>query len=423
MHAPTTVLALAIFVATLLAVLTRPRRLNEGITALAGGALMVATGVVPISSAVRVLGSNWDVFLFFLGMLTVTALAEQAGIFAWLAGWAARQAQCSRRRLFLNVFILGVLISTFLTNDATALILSPVVYSMVRLLNLDPLPYMFACTFVADTASLTLPVSNPINILVGEHFGLTAIDFLRYLLLPSVAAILINVAVFLVVFRRRIGGRFDPAGLPMDVPPASRAFFRLTAMALVLLAVAFVVGGLTKAPAGVIAVVGAALLLGGAAALHAVDVGRLAHDFSWGIFPFVAGLFVVVRGVEQAGLTAPIGHVLHAAGGNPLLSALLGTGVSAAGTNLINNVPMALVLVSAIGPIHGATGRALAYSVLLGCDLGPNLTTTGSLSTMLWLLLLRQRGLEVSSLQYVRLGVIVTPLMLLAAALILGVLV
>jgi arsenical pump membrane protein len=101
----------------------------------------------------------------------------------------------------------------------------------------------------------------------------------------------------------------------------------------------------------------------------------LAHDFSWGIFPFVAGLFVVVRGVEQAGLTAPIGHVLHAAGGNPLLSALLGTGVSAAGTNLINNVPMALVLVSAIGPIHGATGRALAYSVLLGCDLGPNLTT------------------------------------------------
>jgi arsenical pump membrane protein len=209
----------------------------------------------------------------------------------------------------------------------------------------------------------------------------------------------------------------------MDVPPASRAFFRFTAVVLALLTVAFAVGGLSKAPAGVIAVVGAALLLGGAAALHAIDVGGLARDVSWGIFPFIAGLFVVVRGVEQAGLTAPLGHVLHAAGGNPLLSALLGTGVSAAGTNLINNVPMALVLVSALGPLHGATGRALACSTLLGCDLGPNLTTTGSLSTMLWLLLLRQRGLEVSSLQYVRLGVIVTPLMLLAAALILGVLV
>jgi len=119
--------------------------------------------------------------------------------------------------------------------------------------------------------------------------------------------------------------------------------------------------------------------------------------------------------------TAPVGRVLHLAGGQPVLTALLSTGVSAVGTNLINNVPMALVLVSAIGAPHGAAGRALVYGALLGCDLGPNLTTTGSLSTMLWVLLLRQRGLEVSSLQYLRYGVVVTPLMLLVAAVILGV--
>jgi arsenical pump membrane protein len=169
-----------------------------------------------------------------------------------------------------------------------------------------------------------------------------------------------------------------------------------------------------------IALVGATLLLGGAAALRAVDARRFAHDFSWGIFPFIAGLFVVVSGIERVGLTTSIGHVLHSAPDNPLASALLSTGVSAAGTNLINNVPMSLVMVSAIGPAHGAVGHALVYGTLLGCDLGPNLTTTGSLSTMLWLLLLRQRGLEISSLQYLRLGVIVTPLMLLATALILG---
>ena len=205
-----TFVALAIFIATLLAILTRPRGLNEGIAAMIGAILMVATGVVSLESAWHVLFTNWDVFLFFLGMLTVTLLAEQAGIFTWLATQAASRSRGNKTLLFLNVFGLGVVISTFLTNDATALILTPVVFRVVRMLDLDPLPYMFACTFIADTASLTLPVSNPINILVGEHFGLTALGFLRYLLAPSVMAITVNVIIFLLVFRRRIAGRFDP---------------------------------------------------------------------------------------------------------------------------------------------------------------------------------------------------------------------
>src|SRR5579872_4055457 len=255
----TSIVALAIFVVTLIIVLTRPRNVSEGVAAAVGGGLMVATGVLPAADALATLRANWDVFLFFLGMLTVTALAEQAGIFTRLAAWAARLAHGSRRRLFLNVFILGVLISTFLTNDATALILSPVVYSMVRLLDLDPLPYMFACTFIADTASLTLPVSNPINILIGERFHLATPDYLRYLLLPSAAAIAINVIVFLMLFRRRIGGRFDASRLHAAAPPNAR-FFGYTAVVLLLLAVAFVAGGLTGLPAGLIAMAGAALL-------------------------------------------------------------------------------------------------------------------------------------------------------------------
>jgi len=302
------------------------------------------------------------------------------------------------------------------------LILTPVVYSIVRRLDLDPLPYMFACTFIADTASLTLPVSNPINIVIGEHFGVTTADFLHYLLLPSLAAIALNVAVFLVVFRRRITGHFDPALLTDRPSPApDPRFFRVTAAVLLLLAVAFVVGGIARVPAGVIALVGAALVVAGGNILRALDPRRVARDFSWSLFPFVAGLFIVVQGVERRGLTTPVGHLLHAARGNPLVTALLSTGISALGTNLINNVPMALVLLSAIGSVQGATGRALVYGALLGCDLGPNLTTTGSLSTMLWLLLLRQRGLEVSSLQYLRLGVSVTPVMLIVTACIVGV--
>ncbi len=423
-----TVLALAIFIATLVTVLTRPRGINEGLVAVVGAALMVATGLVPLGAALGLLAGNWNIFLFFLGMLTVTALAEQAGIFTWLALQAARLSRGSRRLLFLNVFGLGALISTFLTNDATALILTPVVYSVVRLLELDPLPYMFACTFIADTASLTLPVSNPINLVIGERFGLTTAGFLRYLLLPSLVAILVNIAVFLLIFRRRIGGRFDPALLraPTEGPEPNPLFFRYTAAVLGLLAAAFVVGGVAGVQLGIVAVVGAAALLSGAAALRCVDARRFARDFSWSIFPFVGGFFVVVEGVERAGLIAPFGRLLTAADGNAPLTALLSIGVSAVGTNLINNLPMALVLLKAIGAAHhatGATGRALVYGAILGCDLGPNLTTTGSLSTMLWLLLLRQRGLRVSSLQYLRLGLLVTPLMLAAAALILGLIV
>jgi len=419
-----TVIALVIALATLVVVLTRPRGLNEGVAALGGAILMLLAHVVAPPAALHVLTTNWDVFLFFLGMLTVTGLAEQAGIFSWLATRAAVLSRGSKLRLFVNVFLLGVLISTFLTNDATALILTPVVYSVVRLLDLDPLPYMFACTFIADTASLTLPVSNPINIVIGEHFGLTTTGFLRYLLAPSLLAILINIVIFTLLFRRRVTGRFDTSLLGEEEAPAHPGFFRYAAIVLVILAVVFVAGGIVGVPAGVIAVAGAVLLLGGAIALGALDARRFVRDFSWSIFPFVAGLFVVVRGIESVGLTKPIGKILTVGGGNAVVAALVSTGVSAVGTNLINNVPMALVLntaVSATGNIHNAVGHALVYGSLLGCDLGPNLTTTGSLSTMLWLLLLRQRGLQVSSLQYLRLGLIVTPLMLVVGAVVLGV--
>jgi len=419
-----TVIALVIALATLVVVLTRPRGLNEGVAALGGAILMLLGHVVAPLTALHVLTTNWDVFLFFLGMLTVTGLAEQAGIFSWLATRAAVLSRGSKLRLFVNVFLLGVLISTFLTNDATALILTPVVYSVVRLLDLDPLPYMFACTFIADTASLTLPVSNPINIVIGEHFGLTTTGFLRYLLAPSLLAILINIVIFTLLFRRRVTGRFDTSLLGKEETPAHPGFFRYAAVVLVILAVVFVAGGIVGVPAGVIAGAGALRLLGGAAAVGALDARRFFRDFSWSIFPFVAGLFVVVRGIESVGLTKPIGKILTVGGGNAVIAALVSTGVSAVGTNLINNVPMALVLntaVSATGTVHSAVGHALIYGSLLGCDLGPNLTTTGSLSTMLWLLLLRQRGVQVSSLQYLRLGLIVTPLMLVVGAVVLGV--
>ncbi len=419
------ILTLAIAALTLLAVLVKPRGLDEGVAALVGGVAMIVSGAVSPGDALHVLASNWNVFLFFLGMLTTTALAEQAGVFAWLAGWAARRSNGSKRRLFLNIFALGVVVSTFLTNDATALILTPVVFTVVTALDLDPLPYMFACTFIADTASLTLPVSNPINLLFAEHLGLGVGDFLRYLLLPSTAAIAVNIGIFLLLFRTSISGHFDtkPGGDSIGNGPESShpRYFRFSAAVLVLLAVAFVGGGLVGIPAGLVAVVAGMVMVVGASILRAVDARRFMHDFSWSIFPFIAGFFVVVRGVEHAGLTAPLSALLHGGDGSPLSAALVGTTVSAIGTNVINNVPMALATLTTLTTPHLAAGRALVYGAVLGADLGPNITTTGSLSTMLWLLLLRQRGLNIAPMSYLRLGLIVTPPMLLIGALLIGV--
>ena len=198
------ILSLGLFAATLLAVLIRPRNLPEGASAALGAAVLLLTGGANLGDLGAVLRDNLTVYAFFLGMMTLTTLAEGAGVFEQLAGAAAWLARGSPRRLFLNVIVLGTVISTFLTNDATALILTPVVYTLVTGLNLDPLPYVFACTFIADTASMTLPISNPINIILGQRFaGLGLADSLHYLLLPSLAAISINLAIFALIFRRK----------------------------------------------------------------------------------------------------------------------------------------------------------------------------------------------------------------------------
>ena len=173
---------------TLVGIMVRPFRWNEAQIAMGGAAVLLVLGLIRPGDAALTLIRDWNTILFFLGMMTLSALAETAGLFDWLAVQAARLAGASAARLFLNVFILGTLISMIFSNDATALILTPVVYVLVTKLRLPVLPYLFACTFVADTASFLLPISNPINIIVMSRFPLPLSTFLRMLLLPRPSA-------------------------------------------------------------------------------------------------------------------------------------------------------------------------------------------------------------------------------------------
>jgi len=418
----TTTIAGVIFVATLVLIMLRPRQLNEAFSALGGGIAMIVAGIVSPVQAAKTLLSDWNIFLFFLGMLTLSALAERAGFFDWLAVRAALLAKGSTRRLFLNVFLLGALISAFLSNDATALILTPIVYTLVTRLRISAMPFMFACTFIADTASFLLPVSNPLNIIVLSHFNLGLLTFLRLLLLPSLLVIGINIGAFFFIFRRQIGGMFEIKRLGT---PASairhQSYFRYVTIVLSLVAATYVVISLVQQPLSLVAIAGAVLLLIGARHWKQVEWKGLGKEISWSIFGFIAGMFIVVQGVENIGLTQRFAQLLTNVAGSHVLSAtLIGTAGAAIGANLVNNLPMALVLVSTIGALSGGSPSvrlALIATTILGCDLGPNLTTVGSLATVLWLLLLRRRGMDVSSLEYFKLGIMVTPVMLLVGAL------
>jgi arsenical pump membrane protein len=416
-----TALTALVGVLTLVGIMTRPFRWNEATIAMVGAGVLLLLGLLNPADAFSTLLRDWNTFLFFLGIMALSALAEAAGLFDWLAAQAARFAGRSAARLFLNVFLLGCIISAILSNDATALILTPIVYVLVTKLRLPVLPYLFACTFIADTASFLLPVSNPINIIIISRFPLDLWTFLRLLLLPSLIVIAINIGVFFLLYRKQLRGTFDLARLP-SVQDAikHRPYFRYTCCVLGIVAVAYVVGSSFQLPLSLIAVGGAILLLIGAIYWNQISLQETAKRISWSIFGFIAGMFIVVRAIEDTGLTARFGDwLIHLSGGTTFGAVMVGTAGAALGTNLINNVPMAVVMISALGSIQHAAPtvrNGFIAATIFGCDLGPNLTTVGSLATVLWLLILRQRDVDVSGLDYFKVGILVTPLMLLAGA-------
>jgi arsenical pump membrane protein len=423
-----TVLPLVVFGATLILIMVRPKKLNEAITALGGAVLMLLLGRVQIGEAAGVLAGKWDVFLFFLGLMTIAAVADSAGFFDWTAAVALKLAGGSGLRLFLNIFALGALISTFLSNDATALILTPVVYTLVTRLRLNPLPFMFACTFIADTASFTLPVSNPINILITGAFPQTQElgTFLKHLLVASLLSIGLNTLLFAFIFRRQLPARFSGEGLDLPgevIQNRGKGFFWYASGCLGLIAIGYMTASLLRWPLSLVAMGGAVALVAGAFGFRRLSWPKLGREISWSIFLFIGGMFIVVQGVENTGLIRELGKlIINAAGSSPFSAVMVGTFGTALGANLINNVPMALVMTAALNQVgqlsaNSSVFTGLVFATILGADLGPNLTTVGSLATVLWLLILRRKGLEVSPLQYFKLGVLVTPLMLLIGAL------
>ncbi len=394
-------------------IVVRPFSWPEWIWAVAGALLLVACGLLPLAAAVAGISKGTDVYLFLGGMMLLAELAQQEGLFDWVATRAVRAARGSARRLFALVFAVGVVVTVFLSNDATAVVLTPAVAAVARTADIaDPLPFLLVCAFTANAASFVLPISNPANLVIyGNHLP-PLFTWLSQFLLPSAVAIVATYATLRWTQRKVLAGSVSTAVEQATLSAGGRAAAcGIAATALMLMGAS-----------GMGMNLGYPALAAGASTLLAVfltsgrDAARALGRISWGILPLVGGLFVLVEALERTGLTRRLADLLHGVAERSTDAALWTSGlVLGFGSNLVNNLPAALL---AGGVVRQADmAPHVRAAVLVGVDLGPNLSITGSLATLLWLLALRRSGRQFGARAFLRIGaVVMIPALILSLA-------
>jgi arsenical pump membrane protein len=411
-----TVLAGLILVATLVLVLIRPKNVNEAWWAVLGSGLTLLLGLVSLSQTESILLEIQDALVLLVGMMALSAIAEKAGFFEWAASLTARAGRGSILKLYGFVFLVGTLITATLSLDATAIVLTPILYGMVVRLRLSPLPFMFACVYTANTASLFLPISNLTNLLAYDTFDLSFVRFALIMLIPATLAVLANALVLAWLFRKDLWGSY-PQKISIFIPE-DRTFFRVAVGAVAGVLMAFFLAPLFGIPIGLLALAVGAVVVIVARLRGWMSLREVAGEISWSIIFLVVGLFLVVQGVENVGLAQAVREAFAvAAPGDDFLQILGVSAGSALGSNLINNVPMVVLALRAAEPLvySGPLGHSAVYAVILGTNVGPNLTTVGSLATLIWLSITRAKGMDITAKDYLKIGIVSTPVVLLAA--------
>jgi arsenical pump membrane protein len=387
-----------------LGVIARPWNLPEFIWAVAGAALLVLLNLLPWPDALAAAAKGTDVYFFLIGMMLLAEVARKEGLFDWLAAQAVRHSHGSAKRLFLIVYIVGTIVTVLLSNDATAVVLTPAVYAATRAAKVEPLPYLFICAFIANAASFVLPISNPANLVVFGQQMPPLGDWLRIFALPSVVAIVATYLALRLTQRDALDSTVATVdGITRLTLGGKLAAFGIAMTAIALLA-ASAIGrdlGLPTFIAGA-TVTAIVLMLGRQSPLPVLK------DVSWSVLPLVAGLFILVEGLNRTGVLPAMARVLkEAATTSPQTASWIAGVVVAIASNLANNLPVGLMAATtsqtAQVPAH-VTG-----AILIGVDLGPNLSVTGSLATILWLIVLRREGEHVSAMRFLKLGIVVMP--------------
>jgi arsenical pump membrane protein len=399
---------LAIWIVSALAVagvIIRPFNSMEAIWAVGGAALLVVLGLITPSSALTGIARGTDVYLFLIGMMLLAEVARSEGLFDWLAALATRHAGGSPRRLFLLIYLVGTVVTVFLSNDATAVVLTPAVAAAVRTAKAEqPLPYLLICAFIANAASFVLPISNPANLVIyGSHMP-PLLEWLPRYLLPSAVAI-VTTYVLLRWTQRDALHQTIAADVPV---PALSGGGRIAAAGIALTALVLLSASAMDLRLGLPTCVAGAATAAVVLMFQPAKAWIIVKDISWGVLPLVAGLFVLVEALQETGLVAMIGALLREAAAHSVAGAAWAAGLAVAfGSNLANNLPVGLIGGSVLQSDH--IGDEVTRAVLIGVDLGPNLSVTGSLATILWLAALRRERVSVGAGRFLKWGAIVMP--------------
>ncbi|MCC8995985.1 MAG: arsenic transporter [Nitrosomonas sp.] len=417
-------IALLIFILTLTLVIWQPRGLGIGWSALLGATVALLFGVVQLSDILVVWHIVWNATAAFIAIIIISLILDEAGFFEWAALHVTRWGRGNGHLLFAYIVLLGAAVSALFANDGAALILTPIVMAMLIALGFSPaatLAFVMAAGFIADTASLPLVVSNLVNIVSADYFRIGFAEYARVMIPVNIVSVVGSLGVLFLYFRRSAPASYDVGQLKApNEAIRDLATFRAGWVVLALLLISFFGLESLGVPISLVAAVGSLILFAVAAHGHVINTRKVVREAPWQIVIFSLGMYLVVYGLRNEGLTGYITGLLDVFASYGVWGATLGTGFLAAFlSSIMNNLPTVLIGALSIDATSttGAIKEAMIYANVIGCDLGPKITPIGSLATLLWLHVLARKNMVITWRYYFQVGIVLTmPVLLVTLA-------